>query len=69
MIGKSSKEISLQEIPVVREFSDVFAEDLLGLSPDREIEFLVDMLSDIQLISTTPYRMSKAELKELQKQL
>ena len=58
-----------QDIPVVRNFLDVFPEDLPGLPPDREVEFNVELLPGTAPISKTPYRMAPAELKELKTQL
>jgi predicted aspartyl protease len=54
-------------IRVVRDFPDVFPEELPGMPPDREVEFVIDLLS--AHISKRPYRMSVEELKELKKQL
>ena len=42
-------------IPIVREFPDVFPDDLLGDLIDREIEFTIDMIPGIQLVSKAPY--------------
>ncbi|XP_028091827.1 uncharacterized protein LOC114292111 [Camellia sinensis] len=56
-------------ILVVREFSDVFPEELLGQLIDREIEFTIEVASGTQPISKTPYRMSPVEMKELKLQL
>jgi hypothetical protein len=50
-------------------FSDVFPEELLGMPPDREVEFVIDLLPGIALISKWTYRMSVEELKELKKHL
>ena len=47
------------------EFLDVFPEELPGLPPPREIEFCIDVVTDIAPISMPPYRMAPAELKEL----
>ncbi|XP_060182450.1 uncharacterized protein LOC132612133 [Lycium barbarum] len=60
---------TLQSVPVVNEFPEVFPEDLPGVPPDREIEFGIDLLPDTQPISIPPYRMAPAELKELKAQL
>ena len=49
----------------MREFPDVFPEDLSGLPPDREIEFSIDLLPSSNLISKAPYRMAPTELREL----
>jgi hypothetical protein len=56
-------------IRVVRDFPNVFLEELPGMPPDREVEFLIDLLLGTAPISKWPYRMSVEELKELKKQL
>ncbi|KAL5560715.1 hypothetical protein UlMin_036926 [Ulmus minor] len=53
-------------IAVVREFTDVFPEELPGLPPDREISFEIDLIPGSAPVSKAPYRMAPAELKELQ---
>jgi hypothetical protein len=58
-----------RNIRVVRDFPDVFPEDLPGMPPDREVEFVIDLLPGTAPISKMPYRMSMEELKELKKQL
>ncbi|XP_038685741.1 uncharacterized protein LOC119985525 [Tripterygium wilfordii] len=50
---------------VVEEFMDVFPEDLPGLTPRREIEFVIDLLPDTKPILIAPYRIAPVELKEL----
>jgi hypothetical protein len=54
---------------VVRNFPDVFLEELPGTPPDREVEFVINLLPGTTPISKRPYRMSVEELKELKKQL
>jgi hypothetical protein len=56
-------------IRVVRDFPDVFLEELPGMPPDREVEFVIDLLPGTVPLSKRPYRMSVEELKELKKQL
>ena len=56
-------------IRVVGDFPDVFPEELPGMPPDREVEFVIDLLPGTSPISKRPYRMSIEELKELKKQL
>jgi hypothetical protein len=58
-----------RNIRVVRDFPDVFPEELLEMPPDREVEFVIDLLPRTAPISKRPYRMSVEELKELKKQL
>ena len=54
---------------VVEEFPNVFPKELLGLLPDREIEFCINVIPIAQPISILPYRMVLVELTKLQKQL
>ncbi|KAI9187495.1 hypothetical protein LWI28_028807 [Acer negundo] len=58
-------ETRLEDILVVKEFSDVFSEDLYDFPPDREIEFVIDVVPGIAHISKAPYRMAPTEHKEL----
>jgi hypothetical protein len=58
-----------RNICVVREFPDVFPEELPGMPPDREVEFVIDLLPGTAPISKRPYMMLVEELKELNKQL
>src|SRR5262249_39944726 len=59
----------LDSIPVVREFSDVFPDELPGLPPKREIDFEIELMANTEPISKAPYRMAPVALQELQKQL
>jgi hypothetical protein len=54
---------------VVRDFPDVFPEELPGMPPDREVQFVIDLLHGTTPISKRPHRMSVEELKELKKHL
>jgi hypothetical protein len=54
---------------VVRDFPDVYPEELLGMPPDKEVKFVIDLLHGTASISKWLYRMSVEELKELKKQL
>jgi hypothetical protein len=56
-------------IHAVRDFLDVFPEELLGMPPDKEVEFVINPLPKTTSISKQPYKMSVEELKELKKQL
>ena len=57
----------LADIPVVREYPDVFPEDLPGMPPDRDVEFAIELQSGTAPISRRPYRMPPNELAELKK--
>jgi hypothetical protein len=56
-------------IHVVRDFPDVFPEELPGMPPYSEVEFVIDPLPGTAPISKRPYEMSVEELQELKKQL
>ncbi|XP_060963693.1 uncharacterized protein LOC133033109 [Cannabis sativa] len=58
-----------EETRVVAEFLDVFPEELPGLPPHREIEFVIELVSGTAPVSRAPYRMAPSELKELKIQL
>ncbi|KAH0725040.1 hypothetical protein KY284_000905 [Solanum tuberosum] len=64
-----SETPSLESIPVVSEFLEVFPIDLPGIPPEREIDFGIDLMPNTQPISIPPYRMALTELKELKEQL
>ncbi|XP_073304131.1 uncharacterized protein [Primulina huaijiensis] len=66
-----SKEynVDVNDIEIVREYSDVFADDVPGLPPDREVEFVIDVVPGTAPISKAPYRMAPTEMKELKNQL
>src|ERR1041385_1281960 len=59
----------LEDIPVVRDFPDVFPEELPGMPPDRCVEFIVDLIPGTTPISRRPYKMAPHELAELKTQL
>nr|GFA31873.1 putative reverse transcriptase domain-containing protein [Tanacetum cinerariifolium] len=59
----------LEDIPVVREFPDVFPKDLSGLPPSRKIEFRIDLIYGAMPIAKSPYRLAPTEMQELANQL
>ena len=54
---------------MVKEFLDVFPEELSGLPPEREVDLSIEILSRTTPISRAPYRMTPIELKELKTKL
>ncbi|XP_061947386.1 uncharacterized protein LOC133670792 [Populus nigra] len=62
-------KIGLSDIPIVREFPDVFLEELPGLPPEREVEVTIDTFPGVSPIAQPPYRMAPKELDELKIQL
>ncbi|GJY56547.1 putative reverse transcriptase domain-containing protein [Tanacetum coccineum] len=64
-----SEEKRLEDVPIVREFSQVFPEDLPGLPPARQVEFQIDLVPGAAPVARAPYRLAPAELQELSTQL
>lgn len=50
-------EIQISQVPVVREFLDVFPEEHLGMPHEREIEFLIELEPRTTPISCMSYKM------------
>ncbi|RVW41427.1 Retrovirus-related Pol polyprotein from transposon 17.6 [Vitis vinifera] len=68
-VVSNESDLKLEDIPIVREYPDVFPEDLPGLPPEREVEFTIDLVPGTSPMSKAPYRMAPVELKELKVQL
>jgi hypothetical protein len=60
---------SIEDVPVVWEYPDVLPEELPGMPPHRDIEFVIDLIPGTSHIAKRPYRMAAPELAELKKQL
>ncbi|GJR46686.1 putative reverse transcriptase domain-containing protein [Tanacetum coccineum] len=69
VMEKKSDEKRLEDIPVVKEFSDVFPEDLPGLPPVRQVEFQIDLIPGAAPVARIPYRLAPSEMQELSNQL
>ena len=59
----------MDEVPIVCEYPNVFPEELPGMPPDWDVEFVIDLLLDTRPIAKRPYCMLVDELEELKKQL
>jgi hypothetical protein len=68
-VTKEAVEAKIEEIPIVRDFANVFPKELPELPPDKEIEFTIELLPGIGPISKAPYRMAPLKLRELKEQL
>jgi hypothetical protein len=66
---KSVSGPTLDQVPVVCEYPDVFPEELPGMPPDRDIEFVIELIPGTAPIAQRPYHMNPQELEELKKQL
>nr|GEY07454.1 putative reverse transcriptase domain-containing protein [Tanacetum cinerariifolium] len=59
----------LEDVPIVRDFSEVFREDLRSIPPARPVEFQIDLVPGVVHIARAPYRLAPSEMKELAEQL
>jgi hypothetical protein len=59
----------MEDVHIVRDYPDVFPEDLPGLPPNRQIEFRIDLVPGASPIAKAPYRLAPSEMLELSKQL
>ena len=69
MKGEGKKMTTIDCLPMVCEFVDVFPKKLSCLPPHREMDFSIELYRGTDPISIAPYRMAPVELKELNIQL
>ncbi|GJW49178.1 putative reverse transcriptase domain-containing protein [Tanacetum coccineum] len=65
----NSEEKRLEDVPIVRDFPEVFPEDLSSISPTRQVEFQIHLIPGVVPVARTPYRLAASEMKELSDQL
>ncbi|GKA72378.1 putative reverse transcriptase domain-containing protein [Tanacetum coccineum] len=68
-IEDKSEKKRLEDVPIVKDFPDVFPEDLPGLPPTRQVEFQIDLVPGAAPVARAPYRLAPSEMKELSEQL
>nr|GFC07409.1 putative reverse transcriptase domain-containing protein [Tanacetum cinerariifolium] len=59
----------LENVPIVRDFPEVFPKDLLGIPLARQVEFQIDLVPGAAPVAWAPYLLAPAEMKELADQL
>ncbi|XP_076927032.1 uncharacterized protein LOC143590431 [Bidens hawaiensis] len=64
---KEPKHKQIEDVPVAKEYIDVYPEELPGFSPDRELEFRIDLLPRTTPIAKSPYRLAPTKMQELKK--
>ncbi|GJW48976.1 putative reverse transcriptase domain-containing protein [Tanacetum coccineum] len=64
-----SEERRLEDVPIIREFPEVFPEDFPGLPPARQVEFQIDLIPGAAPVARAPYRLAPAKMQELSAQL
>ena len=68
-VTADSERPSISEVPVVRDFADVFPDEVPGLPPQRDIDFAIELEPGTRPISRAPYRMAPSEMAELKTRL
>ncbi|GKC20598.1 putative reverse transcriptase domain-containing protein [Tanacetum coccineum] len=68
-IEDKSGEKRLEDVPIVRDFPEVFLKDLSGLPPTRQVEFQIDLVPSVAPVARAPYLLAPSEMKELSEQL
>ncbi|GJR61269.1 putative reverse transcriptase domain-containing protein [Tanacetum coccineum] len=66
---KEPSKKQLQDVPVIRNFPEVFPDDLPGLPPPRQVKFRIELVPGAAPVARAPYRLAPSELKELSDQL
>ncbi|GJV91810.1 putative reverse transcriptase domain-containing protein [Tanacetum coccineum] len=66
---KEPKEKRLEDVPVIRDFPEVFPDDLPGLPPPRQVELKIELAPGVAPVARAPYRLAPSEMKELADQL
>ncbi|GJU42606.1 putative reverse transcriptase domain-containing protein [Tanacetum coccineum] len=69
LMSAKAKEQKQEEIVVVRNFPEVFPDDLSGLTPTREIEFRIELIPGAIPVAKSRYRLAPSQMKELSGQL
>ncbi|GKB35068.1 hypothetical protein Tco_0880010 [Tanacetum coccineum] len=64
-VEDKSEKKRLEDMPIVRDFPEVFPEDLPGLPPTRQVEFQIDLVPGAAPVARAPYRLAPSEMKEL----
>nr|GFC91074.1 putative reverse transcriptase domain-containing protein [Tanacetum cinerariifolium] len=68
-VEDKSKKKRLEDVPIVRNFPEVFPEELPGLHPTRPVEFQIDLVPSAAPVARAPYLLAPSEMKELAEQL
>ncbi|KAI3742503.1 hypothetical protein L1987_60187 [Smallanthus sonchifolius] len=69
IVQKDFKEKSIQDIPIIRDFPEVFPKDLSGLPPIRQVEFRIDLIPGANPVARAPCSLAPSKMQELASQL
>ena len=68
-VGNNENKIVVEDIPILKDFVDVFSEEIPGLPPKRDLDFTIELVLGAIPNSKAPYQMNILELNELKLQL
>nr|GFD02261.1 reverse transcriptase domain-containing protein [Tanacetum cinerariifolium] len=66
---KEPAEKRFKDVPVIRDFPEVFPTDLPGLPPPRQVDFWIDIVLGAAPMARAPYQLAPSKIKELAEQL
>ncbi|KAD5802564.1 hypothetical protein E3N88_13924 [Mikania micrantha] len=69
VVEKKPDKKAVGDVPVIKDYPDVFPEDLPGLPPVRQVEFRIDLVPGANPVAKSPYRLAPSEMQELSSQL
>ncbi|KAJ9543534.1 hypothetical protein OSB04_023241 [Centaurea solstitialis] len=69
IVDKEVKEKRIQDLPVVRDYPEVFPKELPGLPLHRQVEFHIDLVLGVAPVAKSPYHLAPSKMQELSKQL
>ncbi|GJV05746.1 putative reverse transcriptase domain-containing protein [Tanacetum coccineum] len=69
VINTNFEKKSVEDVPIVNEFLDVFPKELQGIPPERQVDFRINLISGATHITKAPYRLAPSEMMELMSQL
>ncbi|GJV30042.1 putative reverse transcriptase domain-containing protein, partial [Tanacetum coccineum] len=68
-VEDKSEEKRLEDVPIVRDFPEIFPEDLSGIPSARQVVFQINLIPGAAPVARAPYRLAPSEMKELSDQL
>ncbi|GKF30272.1 hypothetical protein Tco_0100070, partial [Tanacetum coccineum] len=69
VMEKKSDEKRLEDIPIIKEFPEVFPKNIPGLPPVRQVEFQIDLMPRAAPVARAPYKLAPLEMQKLSDQL
>ena len=65
MDTRETGRVTVNDVPVLREFADVLPEELPGIPPEQQVEFRINLVPGAAPIANAPYRLAPPEMQEL----